>query len=207
MEPLDAVLAQLPQDMDLAWADLAKVWQLPGSVKNPCDAALAQELQCYRANKLSMPLLRRLGRPGILTLQGEQSPARYAVLVGMSEQSATLRTATGLHTVSLIALARAWRGEFATLWHAPKGYSPAMRGGNSGPAILELTRQLAVLDGLPAPAPSSAPMVLDAELRDRVRDFQNAHGLHADGLPGPITFMQLESATGASHPHLLTEPH
>jgi general secretion pathway protein A len=207
MEPLDAVLPQLPQDMNLAWADLAQVWRLPGSLESPCDAALAQELQCYRASKLSMPLLRQLGRPGILTLQSEQSPARYAVLVGMSEQNAALRTATGLHTVSLIALGRVWHGEFATLWHAPKGYSPAMRGGSTGPAILELTRQLAVLDGVPAPAPSAVPMVLDAELRDRVRDFQNAHGLQADGLPGPITFMQLESATGAPHPRLLTEPH
>lgn len=205
MEPLEAVLPQLPQDIDLAWRDLAITWHLTGNLDNPCEAAQSQELQCYRASKLSMPLLRQLGRPGILTLQAERGTAQYAVLVGMSEQHATLRTASGLHTVSLIALGRIWRGEFATLWHAPQGYNPALRGGSTGAAIGELARQLALLDGVAPPPPSTTPLTLDADLRERVRDFQRAHGLQADGQPGPITYMQLESATGASHPPLLTD--
>ena len=205
MEPLESVLPQLPRDIDMAWRDLAAVWHLTGNLDNPCEAAQSHELQCYRASKLSMPLLRQLGRPGILTLQAERGTAQYAVLVGMSEQHATLRTSGGLHTVSLIALGRIWRGEFATLWHAPQGYSPTLRGGSTGAAIVELARQLALLDGAAPPPPSAIPPTLDADLRERVRDFQRAHGLQADGLPGPITYMQLESANGVSHPQLLTD--
>ena len=205
MEALESVLPQLPQDIDLAWRELAAVWHLTGNLDNPCDAAQTQELQCYRASKLNMPLLRQLGRPGILTLQSDHAAPQYAVLVGMSEQHATLRTASGMHTVSLIALGRIWRGEFATLWHAPQGYNPSLRGGSTGAAIVELARQLALLDGVAPPPPTAVPPALDADLRERVKDFQRAHGLQADGQPGPITYMQLESATGAPHPQLLTE--
>ncbi len=203
MEPLESVLPQLSQDMDTVWRELAPIWKLTGQLDDPCAAAQTQQLLCVRATKLSMPLLRQLGRPGILTLQAEHAVTQYAVLVGMTEQYATLRTASGLHRVSLVALGRAWHGEFATLWHAPPGYNAALRGGRTGPAIAELARQLALLDGVTPP--SDAAQTLDADLRERVRDFQRAHGLQADGNPGPITYMQLENATGVAHPQLLTE--
>jgi len=39
-----------------------------------------------------------------------------------------------------------------------------------------------------------------------VRAFQRAQGLKADGQPGPLTFMQLESAAATEQPRLQTEP-
>jgi general secretion pathway protein A len=45
---------------------------------------------------------------------------------------------------------------------------------------------------------------LNADLKARVRDFQRAHGLTPDGQPGPMTFMQIESALGAHEPRLRT---
>ncbi len=127
------------------------------------------------------------------------------MLVGLTDQTATLRIGTGLHSVSLVALGRLWRGDFATFWRAPQGYNPTVRGGSAGPAIEELARQLGRLDGGASPqVPSSAPQVLDSDLKARVRDFQRAHGLQADGQPGPMTYMQIESALGANEPRLLS---
>ncbi|MES2948989.1 MAG: AAA family ATPase [Pseudomonadota bacterium] len=206
METMDAVLPQLPHDITLAWAALAPSWRLPANSTDPCASAAEQQLQCYRTTKLTMPLLRQLGRPGILTLQADGGPAQYAVLVGMSDQTATLRIGSDLHTVNLVALGRLWRGDFATFWRAPQGYNPAVRGGSAGPAIEELARQLGRLDGAGPQAPSSAPQLLDADLKARVRDFQRAHGLQADGQPGPMTYMQIESALGANEPRLLSTP-
>ncbi len=208
VETLDALIPQMPGDIQAAWTTLARHWPLEAAATSPCAAAGAQDpsLQCYRASSLTVPLLRQLGRPGILTLQTDGHAPVYAVLVGLTDQNATLHLATGQHTVSLMALGRLWRGEFATFWRAPQGYSPAARVGSSGPAIAQLASHLGKLDGAPPPPPELMPQVLDADLKARVRDFQRAHGLKADGQPGPMTYMQIESALGIQQPRLHTDP-
>ena len=201
---LEALLPQLPTDIRQAWNTLSPTWQLPASSADPCAAALAQQLQCYRTTKLNLPLLRQLARPGILTLQTDEHSAEllYAVLVDMGEQTSTLQIGGLRHTVSISALARRWRGEFATLWRVPDGYSPAARGGATGPAITLLAEQLDQLDGISAPTRPANTQQLDAALKQRLRDFQRTHGLATDGQPGPMTYMQLESALGTNTPRL-----
>ncbi|MEO7642027.1 MAG: peptidoglycan-binding domain-containing protein, partial [Ramlibacter sp.] len=54
-----------------------------------------------------------------------------------------------------------------------------------------------------APAGSGAT---EAALAPRVRAFQVAQGLPADGRPGPMTFMQLNRVAGVDEPRLRTEP-
>ena len=205
VEEVSALLAQLPRDIDLAWRELAPAWGIAAGEGKPCESAAAQQVQCYRAVNLNIPMLRQLGRPGILTLQfGNEAPA-FALLVGLGDQTATLRVGAKLHTVKLVALARLWRGDFATYWRAPPGYSAELREGSAGPAIDQLASQLAQLDGA-APAAASAPPVLDATLKERVRAFQRSQGLKPDGHPGPLTFMQIDSATTKTEPRLQTEP-
>jgi general secretion pathway protein A len=205
-EEIDALLVELPADINAAWGELAPAWKLSATAGDPCLAASAQQLQCYRTDSMTMPLLRQLGRPGILTLHTGTGPPLHAVLVGLGEHTATLRGAAGPHTVRLVALGRLWRGEFATYWRPPPGYTAGLEGGSAGPAIRQLASQLAQLEGAPAPLPSTAPPMLDAALRARVRAFQRAQGLDADGQPGPLTFMQIESATNADAPRLRTHP-
>ncbi len=208
VEELDTLLAQLPPDINAAWRALATLWQLPASSADPCQAATAQQLQCYRAANLTLPLLRQLGRPGILTLQFANRPPVYALLVGLGQQNATLQIGTTLHNVRLVALGHLWRGDFATYWRLPPAYSGELHDGSSGPAIARLADQLNQLDGLPAAgplAPATKPQLLDAALRERVRAFQRTQGIKADGLPGPMTFMQLDNATVANEPRLITD--
>jgi general secretion pathway protein A len=205
---LEALLPLLPRDINQAWSALAAGWKLhPAGGADPCAAAAALQLQCYRTGHLTMPLLRQLGRPGILTLQPDGGPAVYAILVGLNEQTATLQVAGELRTIRLVALVRLWKGEFASFWRAPPGYDPPLHAGSTGPAIQELAARLDQLDGTPPASPASAPAVrtLDADLKARVRDFQRAHGLTPDGQPGPMTFMQIESALGANEPRLRTD--
>ena len=206
VEDIETLLPQLPLDINAVWYTLGSSWKLPPGEGDPCQSAKLQKLQCYRTNNLSLPQLRQLNRPGILTLQVDKAAPVYALLVGLGEQSATLRLADGLHRVRLVSLSRLWRGDFATYWQAPSDYVPDMRDGNRGGAIEQLASQLDLLEARPAPSPGSAPRVLDAALRERVRTFQRSQGLKADGQPGPMTFMQLDSATGMNPVRLQTEP-
>ena len=202
-----ALLAQLPSDMGNAWRDLATRWNITLPPGEPCQVHDALPLQCYRASDLSLPQLRRLGRPGIVSLQSGNERAVVAVLTGLGEHSATLQMGTLRGTVSLAQLARLWRGDFATFWRPPPGYSANLHDGSSGPAIKWLARALDDMDGIaPGSDPVHAAPTLDATLRQRVRAFQRAQGLKADGQPGPLTFMQLESAAATEQPRLQTEP-
>ena len=205
-EDIDTLLAQLPADINVAWRALAPAWKLPVADGDPCLAASAQQLQCYRTSNLSVPLLRQLDRPGILTLHTGNGPPVHAVLVGLDDQTATLQDAAGLHTVRLVSLGRLWRGEFATYWRPPPGYTLGLQGDSAIPVIRQLASQLAALEGAPVPLAYASPPLLDTFLRARVRAFQRAQGLEADGQPGPLTFMQIDTATNADAPRLQTQP-
>ncbi len=209
LESVESLLTQLPTDANAAWRGLAPLWRLPASPDaagiDPCLKAAAQRLLCYRASNLTLPMLRQLDRPGILSLKAANDAPRYAVLVGLTERSATLRVSNELHHVALVALARLWRGDFATYWRAPPGYSAELRNGSGGAAVEQLARQLSQFDGSPLSSAAAGPQILDADLRERVRAFQRAQGLKPDGQPGPMTFMQLERATGSDEPRLRTQ--
>lgn len=205
VENIDQLIALLPADINDAWRELGTKWKLSESGADPCQFAAEQQTQCYTTTSVTMPMLRQLDRPGILTLQDANGPVVYAVLVGLNERTATLSVGAKLHTVRLVSLAKLWRGEFATYWQAPTGYSPYLADGTTGPVIDHLARQLALLDGTSTSVASTVAPVLHTPLRDRVRAFQRAQGLIADGKPGPMTFMQLDSATGTNEPSLQTD--
>ncbi len=195
IEPLDALIAQLPRDLQTAWSALAPSWQLPVLEGKSCETAATQQWECYQTSSLTIPQLRQLSRPGFLTLRLEDGSAAYAVVVALTDDTATLLLPSGRHTVRLGALVGLWQGQFATYWRAPEGYMPPA-GSASAPSFFEsLSRQLAILEGSGSAGPTS-PMAkaLDAALRKKLQDFQRAHGLKPDGQPGPLTLMQLEQA-------------
>jgi general secretion pathway protein A len=196
-------LAALPRDIQTAWRQLASAWQLPATAGDPCQAAAAQQLLCYRAVNLSLPLIRQLGRPGILTLQRGDEPPVHAVLTGLNEQTATFQVDGQARTVPLLALGTLWRGDFATFWRPPPGYTGELGDRAGGPTVDWIARRLSRIDG--APLPPASGVILDPALKARLQAFQRAHGLRADGRPGPLTLMQLSHATGGDEPRLATE--
>jgi len=200
---LETLLAQMTGNIDTAWRELAPAWKLPAAGVPPCQAAATQQLRCFTASNLTVPLLRQIDRPGILTLQLGNKPPVYALLTGLGPQNATLEVAGQRHTVTLLALGGLWRGEFATFWRPPPGYADDatdLRDGSTGKAVDWLAGRLAVLDGQSA----AAPMGFDAAMKARVQAFQRANGLQPDGKPGPMTLMQIGRATGADDPRLNT---
>ena len=125
--------------------------------------------------------------------------AVYAVLVGLNDRAATLQVAQELHTVRLVSLAKLWRGEFATLWRTPEGYTAALSSGARGSAVDALAAGLAQARGEPPPTPGLA---LSGALLGQLATFQLAQGLQPDSVAGPTTFMRLHRALGLAEPRL-----
>ncbi|HSH91157.1 MAG TPA: AAA family ATPase [Ramlibacter sp.] len=190
----------LHRQAEPAWRELAQAWKAEADDGEPCKALPKEQLHCFSRN-LNLALIRELGRPGIVTLDAATGSPSYALLTGLTRDSATLRAAGTEQTVTLAALAARWQGDFATLWRAPPGY--AGKTAERGETVDWMAAKLAALDGAKAPA---GPQVLDASLKARLRAFQLAHGLPVDGQPGPMTFMQLNRAAGVDEPRLRTEP-
>ncbi len=194
-----SVSAILLQDADVAWRELAREWKvrLPAQ-GDPCEGVAGEQLRCFR-HTLSLALIRQLGRPGIVTLDAGSERPLYALLVSLGEDSATLRAGGVEQTVTLRALAARWRGDFATLWRVPPGYTGRAADSERGPVVTWTARQLAAGE----PGLRHEGVVTQAwQLRARLRQFQLAQGLPVTGTLNPLTFMQLNRAAGVDEPRL-----
>ena len=196
-DPAAAITLNLRNENE-AWRELGSWWKASLDEGDPCQSAAQQQLSCFKSDG-GLALIRQLGRPSVLTLYDDAGKPGYAVLVGLTNQSAILRAGTVTQTVSLLALSRQWRGEFATLWRTPQGYQSKMTAGQTGPAVDWLAVQLAKVHGEAQPAGTQK---FDAALQAKVSSFQLAQGLKPDGRAGPITVMQLNRVTGVDEPRL-----
>ncbi len=197
-----AVAPQLLKDEDQAWRELAQAWKLKPGEGDPCQAMQREQVRCFRG-ETTLAMVRQLARPGIVTLDKPGGAPSYALLTALSDSGATLRAGNSEQTVTLAALASRWQGDFATLWRAPAGFAGRITDGQGGPAVEWVAQKLAAIDGQPAPA---GRVVLDARLKARIRTFQVAQGLNADGRPGPMPFMHLNRASGRDEPRPRREP-
>lgn len=183
-----------------AWRELATAWKASLGEGDACQAAARQQLQCFKSDDGGLALIRALARPGVLTLYDEAGRPAFVLLTELGSDHASLRGADGsLQTVTLGALAKAWRGEFATLWRTPPAYGGKVVPGQSGPLVDWMAHQLARANG---EAPPSGPRAVDAALLERVSSFQLAHGLRPDGKVGPMTLMHLNRVAGVDEPRL-----
>jgi general secretion pathway protein A len=180
-----------------AWQELGSFWRLVSNGEDPCRAAERQQVFCFKSRS-DLALIRQLDRPGIVTLYDQTNTPAYALLIGLSGTQATLRAGGVSRTMPLAALARIWRGDFATYWQAPAGYNgrPVEAG---SPVAEQLAARLAAYDGS---SPPPGRRELNAWLKAHVSAFQLAQGLKPDGTAGATTFMQLNRVSGIDEPRL-----
>ena len=195
---LKAAFKTIVLDERQAWRELAPLWHLEPGNGEPCEAAQHHQVRCFKSAS-SLDFVRKLGRPGIVDLRDDSGHTVYALLTGLSAQTATLKMGEVTQTVSLVSFAKLWQGDFATYWRVPQGYGGSVVEGDSGPIVEHLATQLASLAGEPAP---TGKQTMNAALRTKVARFQSAHGIKAVGTAGPTTFMQLNRATGVDEPWL-----
>ncbi|MEO8171277.1 MAG: AAA family ATPase [Oxalobacteraceae bacterium] len=185
-------------DRQHAYRQLAQLWGFALPEGPPCQAVLQQHVACYVANGIELAALAQLDRPAILTLQDRSktnASTYYALLTGLSASSATLRTGDASKTVPLADLEAQFNGQLVTFWRTPT--TRDITGLAFGPGT-----QGTEVDWIAARLGQPIGQPFNPALTQQVQQFQRAHGLDADGMVGPMTFMILNRAAGIDEPRL-----
>ena len=199
IDDLEAFLANGPRDDREVLRQLVLQWRVAPGDGDPCVPTAGRDVRCFRAHGGGLALLRLLARPAVLSLRDGQDRPVHVLLAGLGHDEATLLVGQKPLEVPLSLLTTAWRGDFATFWRVPPGYTVPLTLGAQGALVDAVAGQLAALQGA-APPPPGHPF--DAALRTRVAAFQRAQGLPSDGAAGPTTLMQINRASGVVEPWL-----
>ena len=171
-----------------AWQHLLTLWALPArsitvDPAGPCTPAAAGDVHCVRG-RAKLGSLLALDRPQLLRLQDGDASA-WALLLGADARKVRLRIGTRTFDLDRVLLQSRWTGEYAGLWRGPAVLSKSPRPGDAGPAVDWLRQRLS------AGAQAAPGTPYDAALRAQVTTLQDARGLPADGIAGPLTLMAL----------------
>jgi general secretion pathway protein A len=186
-------------DRDDAIRELAQLWGLSLEQGAPCQLVQRADVHCYISNSADLAEIRLLNRPAILTLHDASGEIYYALLTGLTNTDVTLRIGGTIRTLAVSRLTRIFQGKLVTLWRAPDTYREIVGLGYHGAETDWIALQLAKMNGAEKPDPGRT---FDQEMVKQVRKFQLAHGLQADGVVGPKTFMQLNRIAGVKEPQL-----
>ena len=182
----------LRADTDTAFASLFGLWgvdYMPGELP-ACEWARSQNLACL-FQQGSWAHLRRLNRPAILTLTGENGTQYQAVLDGLRGDQASLLFGSRRYRVSLNELSNHWFGDHLLLWQPPDNTIRDLAPGMRDAVVPWLRDSLEEIMG--ASVATSDPLLYDPPLETQVRDYQRARRLTVDGLVGAQTQILISS--------------
>lgn len=164
----------------------------------PCSQAERSGLMCFD-NRGSWGLLKQLDRPAILTLTDSGGQTHPAVLTAINDNVAELQIGDHRGQFSVSELADSWYGQYRMIWKPPNGDASVLRPGVRGPKVLWLRQSLQALvpdaagDRLPDP---DLPDLFDAELENKLRQFQRRNRLQVDGHAGQQTQIMINTLLG-----------
>ncbi len=184
-----------------AYEALFRRWQLDYEHQihgTPCFYAQTQGLACLH-DETTLQGLRGMNHPAILKLYDDFNQPQYVALLALGDSEALINMAGRQQQVSLKQLELYWRGEFSMLWRNPLGEKEVIKPGNEGALVVWLSKVMNTIYNTPQKSTSS---YYDADLVDRVRQFQLNHGLDDDGVVGVKTLIHINRVTGQYAPGL-----
>ncbi|WP_151638016.1 ExeA family protein [Noviherbaspirillum aerium] len=168
----------------------------------PCDGAVQAGMRCYWSTR-GFGEIRSIDRPVAIKLEDQRKRSYYVLLTDLRDSDATLAVGDISQRVELSVLGRYFHGEFVTLWRIPPGFDGPVKPGDRGPAVDWLAQRLARINGVDAPPAGEA---FSQRMARQVSQFQQAHGLHVDGIVGPVTAIHINRAAGIDEPRLGVSP-
>src|SRR5262245_4434659 len=184
----------LRADMPAAFRTLYALWGIDfsgGQGTAGCDRAVEEGLRCLFKTG-TWTKLRRYDLPAILELSSPLGERRYATIVALGPDKATLELGGRRDTFPLSEIDRAWEGAFVLLWRPPQTSVAAIKPGARGKDVEWVRARLGEVDGQPVTAGKRD--VFDGALKARVVAFQRSRSLVPDGIVGEETQIQLSTA-------------
>jgi general secretion pathway protein A len=187
-----------------AFEVLFSLWGLDvnGPITNGCDTAESAGYACL-IQRGSWSGLRQLDRPAILALTDSRGQRHHVVLEALQGDRAQLSIAGVSVTHLPMDVADMWFGDFILLWRPPNGNARPLGPGSRGDNVVWLRESLAAIDDRYRAEPLDSA-VYDAELEQRVIEFQRDHRLVVDGLAGQQTQIIINSLLGSDETPRLT---
>src|SRR5262245_16783078 len=162
-----------------AFATLFGQWRMePRQWSDPCVAAVSIGLACVEAGG-GWPRLRRLDLPAVLPLGAPGGKPRWAALVALGPDTASLDLGGRVVAVAPSEIDPVWDGRFEALWQPPPSGAGEVSPGSRGRSVVWLRQRLDVLDGKPS---ATRGDTYDERLRARVIAFQRRESLAVDGV-------------------------
>lgn len=173
---------------------LLRLWGVFGAqIRSGCSSLHVGDLRCLDDTG-DFATVKRYNRPALLILQ--QHNHRQTVLLNAinDDGTVTLVGGDGTRDVDRERLRKLWTGRFKVIWRSDAGVA-LIQPGSVGSAVVWLRKRLLQIDGKNADNQVGKPSpVYDAALGQRLKAFQESHGLKADGIAGPRTQMMLNGA-------------
>ncbi len=207
-EPPKLDTLQWPSDQpvhlsrEAAFQELFRLWDMPYKAKNnltPCREARARGLGCLDTPS-SLSGLRQLNRPAVLKLFDDRGKEFYGALTAMDGQTATFVLGGKTMKVDVSEVEGHWMGDCTLFWRMPPNYQGDIRPGVRGAEVQWLEKQLALING--QKVQQREKPVFDNALVVQVKKFQLSKGLKPDGVVGPQTMINLNTAAGSNEPLL-----
>ncbi|WKN24175.1 ExeA family protein [Azotobacter vinelandii] len=165
----------------------------PSNMDDACRQVEEMSLRCLR-RQVEPASLANLSPPLILELVPAEGPPFLATLLARDERHARLAVSGEIRTVGLAALTLRWSGRYVRLQQAPLIHGRHLSHGSRGADVAWVDLQLERWEGRSRPR-AGDPLFGD-DLERRVRRFQQANGLRADGVVGAQTLERLARLGG-----------
>ncbi len=188
------------QSMESAFADLSGLWGLPYQSDRPdyCSSAIEYGLDCL-VRKDSLDTLRKMNRPAILTLYGDDGAPFHVVMAQLKHDKALFIASGKQYELALSTIASHWFGEYLMLWQRPPIRRELLKPGQMGDSVEWLAGTLQKLQLYEA---TGQEVRLDGSLLGAFKRFQFSNGLMPDGVLGPMTLIHLNTACDLTGPRL-----
>jgi len=187
-------------DKKSAFASLYARWRLDfdgAKTTLGCERGRAEGLECLFKSG-TWAKLRRYNVPAIIELSAPNGERRYATVVALGDDTATLDFGGRRYVLPFSEVDRYWEGPFIVLWKAASVTASSIAPGARGKDVEWVRQRLSEMDG--GPVGGRQRDVFDEDLRSRVMAFQRARSLVADGIVGEETLLHLSA--GARDPRI-----
>ncbi len=188
----------------LAMQTLAAAWHIDldpdPTAAAPCRQLASRNLACLTRHA-DIRQLKQLNRPAMFSIDDGRGRSRYAVIRSLTDTHAVIALSDKQWVIPLSSLGRRLQRELTLIWVRPPGYQRKLQVGDRGEAVEWLARQLDRIQGTMIPPRTFHSM--DEILVQRLKDFQHAAGLNADGIAGILTLMRINERVDGAIPRLI----